>query len=80
MKLIKQLKLTSAIATISLFLFQTQYILAADVTVNTTTTTTVTATGTDTITINSGGSISPTTGVGIISEGSNVTIINRGTK
>lgn len=79
MKLIKQLKLTSAIATISLFLFQTQYILAADVTVNTTTTTTVTATVTDTITINSGGSISPSAGVGIISEGSNVTIINRGT-
>ena len=79
MKLIKQLKLTSAIATISLFLFQTQYILAADVTVTTTRTTTITATGTDTITINSGGSLSPTTGVGIISEGSNVTIINRGT-
>ena len=79
MKLIKQLKLTSAIATISLFLFQTQYILAADVTVTTTRTTTITATGTDTITINSGGSLSPTTGNGIISEGSNVTIINRGT-
>ena len=79
MKLIKQLKLTSAIATISLFLFQTQYILAADVTVTTTRTNTITATGTDTITINSGGSLSPTTGVGIISEGSNVTIINRGT-
>ena len=79
MKLIKQLKLTSAIATISLFLFQTQYILAADVTVTTTRTTTVTATGTDTITINSGASLSPTTGNGIISEGSNVTIINRGT-
>ena len=79
MKLIKRLKLTSAIATISLFLFQTQYILAADVTVTTTQTTTVTATGTDTITINSGGSLSPTTGVGITSGGTGVDIINRGT-
>ncbi len=79
MKLIKQLKLTSAIVTISLFLFQTQYILAADVTVDTTRTTTVTATGTDTITINSGGSLSPTTGVGITSGGTGVDIINRGT-
>jgi hypothetical protein len=64
--------------TVALF-SQVQSVHAADVTVTSTQTTTVTATGTDTITINSGGSLSPTTGNGIISEGSNVTIINRGT-
>jgi hypothetical protein len=77
-KLKNNFKFGCILLTAALF-FQVQSVHAADVTITSATTSTITATGTDTITINSGGSLSPTTGNGIISEGSNVTIINRGT-
>jgi len=78
-KLRNKLNFTSALVATTLLFSQVQSVHAADVTITSATTSTITATGTDTITINSGGSISPSTGNGIISEGSNVTIINRGT-